>query len=129
MNLQRWVDRAAELHLAEVARLVDQVHDDAGRPPIVIAATDENAAIVRRHLGRQAADAVIGQIGNARDMGEQQLLEELAGWADDSAPCCASRFVRTYVRRCPRRRSCTPTWMRSTRRSSSVTTRRFAGGR
>jgi peptide subunit release factor 1 (eRF1) len=82
-KLQRWVDRAAEMHLAEVAELVDRVHDGAGRPPIVIAATDENAAVVRDHLNQQTAACVLGQIGNAKDLAEHELLDELIRWAGE----------------------------------------------
>jgi peptide subunit release factor 1 (eRF1) len=48
----------------------------------VIAATEENAAVVRERLGQDAAAAVAGEIGNARDMGEPELLAELTRIAE-----------------------------------------------
>jgi peptide subunit release factor 1 (eRF1) len=81
-KLQRYTDRQAELHLKRVVEIVERVHDRLGRPPLVIAATEENAAIVTDMLGQETSAALIGTIGNARDMGEADLMEALAAQAE-----------------------------------------------
>jgi peptide chain release factor subunit 1 len=80
---QRDLDRQAELHMAEVAAIVERLHEPLGRPPIVIAATEEHAATFRERMPEPVSAAVIGVLGNARDMGEAQLHDELRRLADE----------------------------------------------
>jgi peptide chain release factor subunit 1 len=82
-RFQRDLDRQAELHMAEVARIVEHLHEPLGRPPIVIAATEEHAAMFRERMSDPVADAVIGVLGNTRDMGASQLQDELHRLADE----------------------------------------------
>ena len=77
-KLQRYTDRQAELHIKHVVEIVERVHARLGRPPLVVAATEENAAIVLDELGQEANAALIGTLANARDMGEPELLDALA---------------------------------------------------
>jgi hypothetical protein len=81
-RIQRDIDRQAELHLAEVVGIVERLHEPLGRPPIVIAATEEHAATVRERMHEPAAGSVIGLLGNARDMDVTQLYDEVRRLAD-----------------------------------------------
>jgi hypothetical protein len=82
-RIQRDIDRQAELHLGEVVGIVERLHDPLGRPPIVIAATDEHAAIVRERMNEMTAGAVIGVLGNARDAEVTRLSDEVRRLADE----------------------------------------------
>jgi peptide subunit release factor 1 (eRF1) len=81
-KLQRYTDRAAELHLANVVEIAERVHSRLDRPPIVIAATGENAAVVRERLGQEATAALAGDLPNVRDFDEAALLKALTELAD-----------------------------------------------
>jgi hypothetical protein len=76
-NLQRWVDGTAERHIEEVVRHLEQIYDRIGRPPVIISASEENAAIVRGHMNQEVDGRVIGQIGNVRDFDTAQLVEAI----------------------------------------------------
>ncbi|HEY0387569.1 MAG TPA: Vms1/Ankzf1 family peptidyl-tRNA hydrolase [Gaiellales bacterium] len=80
-KLQRYTDRQAELHLKHVVEIAERVHARLDRPPVVIAGTEENTAVVSDSLGQELSEAVIGTIPNARDMGAADLLEALAAQA------------------------------------------------
>jgi peptide subunit release factor 1 (eRF1) len=80
---QRDLDRQAEVHMAEVAAIVERLHEPLDRPPIVIAATEEHAATFRERMSEPVAGSVIGVLGNARDMGAAQLHDELRQLADE----------------------------------------------
>jgi Bacterial archaeo-eukaryotic release factor family 10 len=82
-RIQRDLDRQAELHLGEVVGIVERLHEPLGRPPIVIAATEEHAATVRERMADATADAVIGVLGNARDTDVAQLYEDVRRLADE----------------------------------------------
>lgn len=82
-RIQRDIDRQAELHMAEVVGIVERLHEPLGRPPIVIAATEEHAATVREQMHEPAAGAVIGLLGNARDMDVTHLYDEVRRLADE----------------------------------------------
>lgn len=81
--LQRHTDRDAELHLADVAERLERVHARLGRPPLVLAATAENAAVVEGRLSQEAAAALAGRLGEARDMAEPDLVAALQRTADE----------------------------------------------
>jgi Bacterial archaeo-eukaryotic release factor family 10 len=81
-RIQRDVDRQAELHLGEVVGIVERLHGALGRPPIVIAATEEHAATVRERMNEATASAVIGVLGNARDADLTHLGGEVRQLAD-----------------------------------------------
>jgi hypothetical protein len=82
-RLQRDIDRQAELHLAEVATILERVHAALGRPPIVLAATDENAATIRGRMDGATAAAVLGNVGNARDRSVAELHDALVRLAGE----------------------------------------------
>lgn len=82
-RIQRDIDRQAELHMAEVVGIVERLHEPLGRPPIVIAATEEHAATVREQMHEPAAASVIGLLGNARDMDVTHLYDEVRRFADE----------------------------------------------
>jgi peptide subunit release factor 1 (eRF1) len=77
-KLQRYTDQQAGQHIKHVVDIVERVHARLDRPPLVVAATEENAAIVIDQLGQEAAAALIGTLANARDMGEAELIDALA---------------------------------------------------
>ena len=64
-----------------MVEILERAHAQLGRPPIVIAATDENAATASQRLGQEAASAVIGELANVRDLGEAELLDQLTAIA------------------------------------------------
>jgi len=76
-NLQRWVDGTAERHIKDVVEHLERVHDRIGRPPIVISATEENAAVVRGAMSQETAARVIGEIGNVRDYDTARLVDAI----------------------------------------------------
>jgi hypothetical protein len=82
-RIQRDLDRQADLHLGEVVAIVERLHDALGRPPIVIAATEEHAATVRGQMHESVAGAVIGVLGNARDADTTHLYDEVRRLADE----------------------------------------------
>jgi hypothetical protein len=82
-RIQRDLDRQAELHLGEVVAIVERLHEPLGRPPIVIAATEEHAAAVRELMAGVTAGAVIGVLGNVRDADVAQLYEDVLRLADE----------------------------------------------
>jgi hypothetical protein len=74
-NLQRWIDGTAERHIKDVVEHVEHIYDRLGRPPIVISATQENAAVVREHMTQEVAERVIGELANVRDLDTGELME------------------------------------------------------
>jgi peptide subunit release factor 1 (eRF1) len=77
-KLQRYTDNQAEQHIKHVVEIAERVHARLDRPPLVIAATEENASAAEDMLGQEAAAALIGRLANPRDMGEAELLDALA---------------------------------------------------
>lgn len=77
-KLQRYTDRQAEQHIKHVVDIAERVHARLDRPPLVVAATEENAAVVTGDLGQEASAALIATLANARDMGEEELIDALA---------------------------------------------------
>src|SRR5947209_3311182 len=85
-KLQRYTDQQAEQHIKHVVEIVERVHARLDRPPLVVAATEENASLVMDQLGQETAAALIGTLANARDMGEAELLDALAQQAHAHGP-------------------------------------------
>ncbi|HET6850202.1 MAG TPA: hypothetical protein VFH74_15190 [Gaiellales bacterium] len=77
-KLQRYTDRQAEQHIKHVVEITERVHARLDRPPLVIAATEENASLAKEQLGQETSAALIGTLANARDMGESELRDALA---------------------------------------------------
>jgi hypothetical protein len=75
--LQRYTDMQAEKHLEEVAERLERVYEPLGRPPIVVAATEDNAAVVLDRLGQEARAGVIGRIAHVRDLDAGELVEQV----------------------------------------------------
>jgi hypothetical protein len=78
-DLQRWHDQAAAAHVRSVVEHAEEAHAHAGRPPVVLAATGETAAVARSAMTQELAAAVVAQIGNERDAGTDRLLEQGRG--------------------------------------------------
>jgi peptide subunit release factor 1 (eRF1) len=73
--LQRWADNQAEQHLQDVVERLEKVHERLGRPPILVSATDEHAAIVQGELSQQTQPSVIGTVPHLRDLTDGELIE------------------------------------------------------
>jgi Bacterial archaeo-eukaryotic release factor family 10 len=72
--LQRWVDRAARLHLKEVVRHLERVHPRLGRPPVVVSASGDAVGALRDLLPGAMDDHIIAWLGDVHDWDGDRLI-------------------------------------------------------